>query len=196
MPRRASLRDRDNAAIATNRNLPAPAPEGIDTHTDPAPTRRKTQPQTTPKQDAGPSTVSTGGGGARISLYLHPDTYRDTRAAYVVDFEQPNPASSYAEWIAAAVHAHADLQSEERAQLAGTLADIDRAGVGIHRTVKVSEQIQTVMDDARRQDRLAGRVIGRSGFAYEAVLAAIDAARARVGGVLPEPPARLPKNLA
>lgn len=196
MPRRASLRDRDNAAIETSRNLPAPAIEDIDEHTDPAPTPPRTQPQTTPKQDAGPSTASTGGGGARISLYLHPDTYRDARAAYVVDFEQPNPASSYAEWVAAAVHAHADLQSEERARLADTLPDVDRAGVGIHRTVKVSADIQTFMDDARRHDRLAGRVIGRSGFAYEAVLAAIDAARARVGSVLPEPPARLPKNLA
>lgn len=196
MPRRASLRDRDNAAIATSRNLPAPATEDVDARTDPAPTSRSTQPQTTPKQDVGPATTGTSGGGARISLYLHPDTYRDARAAYVVDFEQPNPASSYAEWIAAAVRTHADLHSEERGQLAATLPDIDRAGVGIHRTVKVSADIQTVMDAARREDRLAGRVIGRSGFAYEAVLAAIEAARARVGGILPEPPGRLPKNLA
>lgn len=194
MPRRASLRDRDNAAIETSRNLPAPV--GVDTHNASVPTSRKTPPHTTLAHDVGPATTGTGGGGARISLYLHPDTYRDARAAYVVDFEQPNPASSYAEWVAAAVHTHADLPSAERAQLAGTLPDIDRAGVGIHRTVKVSALIQTVMDDARRQDRLAGRVIGRSGFAYEAVLAAIDAARTRVGGVLPEPPARLPKNLA
>lgn len=187
MARRASLRDRDNAAIATSPHLPAPTPQVDDTaDRAPSPTRRAA-----PKAGGG-----VAGSDVRISLYLHPDTYRDTRAAYIADFEQPDPATSYAEWIAEAVQTHAELRAEQRAQLVDTQPAIDRAGVGIHRTVKVPADVQAVMDDARRADRLTGRAIGRSGFAYEAILTAIDTARHKAGGTLPEPPARLPKNLA
>lgn len=190
MARRASLRDRDSAAIATSPHLPGP-PADVSDAADLAPAPPATAQRAAPKAGGG-----VAGSDVRISLYLHPDTYHDTRAAYVADFEQPDPASSYAEWIAEAVRTHAGLRAEQRAQLADTQPVIDRAGVGIHRTVKVPANVQAVMDDARRADRLTGRAIGRSGFAYQAILAAIDTARHRAGGTLPEPPARLPKSLA
>ncbi len=112
-----------------------------------------------------------------------------------MDFDAlPDSADSFARWISATLAAHAALTPKRRATAADRLPEEPRTGSGFTRSFELDDSTVQAMEGAITEDRRAHRFVTRSQFGNEAVRVAIEAAKARAGGVLPPAPARLPNR--
>lgn len=185
--KRRSLRDVEHSYHDPAPETPAapePTPEPA---TRPAPRPRTAGSRRTP-------TIRTAA-TTRTGIYFRPETFDDAKSAYLVDLDaRPEAPDSIARWIAEAMELHANKTPEERKEIVNQLPEEPQGGAGFTRSFELPDHVLELRDGAITTDRRNGRVTTRSGFATEAIRHAIEQARQRAGGVLPEPPARLPNK--
>ncbi len=185
-PRR-TLREFDDTAIAATDPTPPSTPVAA-TAAKQSPPRARTLKASSPKAPAVAGSVT------RVGLYFQPATFEAAKSAYIIDLDTvPDAADSFARWIGNAIAAHTRLAPAARADLAAGHPTAEPGG-GFTRSFFLPTHTIDAMNQAIIDDRQAHRVVSRSQFSSEAVHAAIAAARARNGGVLPPPPARLPNK--
>jgi len=185
---RKSLRDLDNEALTDPTPTAAP-----DTAPPPAAEPAAAAPAARPRRAKG----KTGAPGTSvIGVYLQRPTFNAARGAYIADIiNLPDGPETFSRWIDAAVADYASLTTAERQHIAANLPPQERDGSqGINRSFTVSIETVDAAQDALRADMLTGWVRSRSELSVEAVQHAIEAAKARNGGVLPVAPARLPNK--
>ncbi len=196
--RRKSLRDLDNDALDhTPVTVAAVDPEPV-AEAAPAPTKARTpRPGRTTTATAKaaakkPSRVT----GSTVGVYMQRPTFDAARSAYMADLDTlATGPDTLARWVDAALAAYAALDASERVAIADTLPAEDRTEArGINRTFQVGADTIEKVNAALVADRQAGRWRSRSVFAVEAIQWAINAAKERAGGVLPEAPPRLPNR--
>lgn len=136
-------------------------------------------------------TVATG-------AYWAPHTWQMARAAYVYDLDtDPGCPDAFLGWLHRAIEDHVDRGPQGRAELEIPAPEGRDGGRGFNRHHPLTVETRAALEEAIVADRLAGRVLSRSGFIHEAVTAAIDASQQRAGhplqpveGKLPNRPAR------
>jgi hypothetical protein len=134
-------------------------------------------------------------GTARLGLYLRQATLEGAKSAYVADLDTlPDPPTSFARWIAAALDTHAGRTPADRAKLAAAHPDPEEGKRGVNRAFILPVDTIATMEETTGIDRRAGRMQSVSQLAAEALRIAIEEARVRNGGSLPRPPKRLPNK--
>ena len=116
-----------------------------------------------------------------------------SRSAYVADlYGDPDSPGSFEGWLNRALEQHARRSPKQRAQLADITIEPDPRRK-VSKGYRLTKDVVAVMEVAIVADgQELGRLHSRSVFVREAVLAAADDARKRLGRDLPPPPARLP----
>lgn len=130
-----------------------------------------------------------------LSMYLPPDELRAARAAYLADWIQGGRADTFGRWIGHALVAHARRTTAQRAQLERP-APQAIAKTGESRRWSVPLEAVSAMRTAIDDDNTAGRFPSKSAWFGDALAAAVDHSRRNNGGILPDPPHRLPTRLA
>ena len=204
MTRRASLRDRNRAAIALDADTPpAPTEPAAPTATEPTdvgerPTRAAPPPPpaATPERPAPrrPAAAATAGDTARLGIYLTPSEFDQAKAGYLADWTNGGTCDTFARWIAAAIDAHAARTPRQRAAKALPRGRAEER-TGSTRSFSIPVDTMTRMRAAITADQHAGRWPSDSAWCGEAISLAVSAARDRSGGALPTPPPRLPNRL-
>jgi len=129
-----------------------------------------------------------------VGIYWKPAVWDLARSAYVADLDtDPDSPDAFLGWLDRALERHARRTPAERAaiaeaplpQSAGTRKSFNKAHPLRESTIGALEE--AIVADRRE----LGRVVPRSGFAQEAVIAAAEEARGRFGRALPPPPAKL-----
>ena len=130
-----------------------------------------------------------------VGIYWERAVWDRARSAYVADLDSdPDSPGSFIGWLNRALEQHAGGTPQQRAELAELT--IERAaGRSFNKGHPLKQDVADAMEDAIVTDRQElGRVVARSGFVKEAVLAAAQNAHRRLGRELPPPPARLPNR--
>lgn len=129
-----------------------------------------------------------------VGTYWDPLVWDQARGAYISDLDtDPECPDAFIEWLHHNLLAHARRGGAARAELDIQVPARRRDSQGISRTYPLRTDVLGAMDQAIIEDRVTfGRVLGRSGFIHEAMVAAIAQARRRRGTPLPTPPSRLP----
>lgn len=201
---RRSLRDFDDEAIAAPDPIATPTP-AAPAATSPSVATTATKPQQrpgvgsakarAPKARKTRTAAVQGATTTRTGVYLHPETFDAAKSAYLVDFDALSEApDSFARWIAAAIDEHAQGTTQTRTAAAEALPEETRTGSGVTRSFELPDTTIAAMNEAIVTDRDHGRYVSRSEFVGHAIRHAVEQARARAGGVLPAPPARLPNK--
>lgn len=200
---RLNLTDSLNSAVAKAMpKNPDPAPEANPAVEavleEPTPARR-TSPPAPRKRAKAVKPPAAGSSGqtetARLGVYLTTQEFDDARAAYMADWNHGGTADTFAYWLAGAVDEHARLSVKQRNAHAQPRARADERS-GITRSFNVPVTSVARMRAAITADREdAGQFPSDSAWCREAIRSAVDKARARNGGSLPTPPARLPNRL-
>jgi signal transduction histidine kinase len=131
-----------------------------------------------------------------VGIYWKPGVWDLARSAYIADLDtDPESPGAFVGWLAHALELHARRSPQRRAELAAA-AESHRAQVSTRKSFNKKHDLprSTIekVEDALVADRLElGRVIARSAFAQEAVIAAAEDARRRLGRELPPPPQKL-----
>lgn len=115
------------------------------------------------------------------------------RSAYFADlYGEPDSPGSFEGWLNRALEQHAGRTPQQRAELAELAVDPDPRRK-ISRGYRVDPETFADLEKAIVADgQELGRVVSRSGFVHEAVLAAAEDSRRRLGRALPPAPERLP----
>lgn len=127
----------------------------------------------------------------QLGVYWSRSNWDLARSAYVADLDtDPDSPAVFAGWLARAIEEHVARTPAARAKIADEIpkAGEGRGSSGGHR---VGRAVIDALEGAIVQDRLDGRTVSRSAFVIEAVHAAGEAARLRLGRPLPPPPAKL-----
>lgn len=119
------------------------------------------------------------------------------RSAYVVDLDtDPDSPGSFVGWLARVLLLHASRSPQQRVEFAvagdahPALVSLTRRSFNKKHDLPVS--VIDAVENALVADRQAlGRMLARSGFVQEAVLAAGEASRRQLGRDLPPPPHKL-----
>lgn len=129
----------------------------------------------------------------RTGVYWKPSLWALARSAYVADLDRdPGCPDSFVAWLGRALEQHAARTPAQRVAIAEDPQLQDVAGTGVNRSHPLRVRTIELVEDAVIIDRRElGRVVSRSAFAAEAVVAAARAARERLGRPLPPPPVRL-----
>lgn len=130
----------------------------------------------------------------RSGIYWKPSLWALARSAYVADLDtDPECPDAFVAWLGRALEWHAARTPTQRAAIADDPQLGAATGNGANRSHPLRVSTIEAVEDALILDRRElGRVVSRSAFAHEAVVAAAAAARERLGGrPLPPPPARL-----
>lgn len=129
-----------------------------------------------------------------VGTYWDPLVWDQARGAYISDLDtDPECPDAFIGWLHHNLLAHANRGGAARAELDIPAPPRRRDDRGISRTYPMRRDVLEAVDQAIIEDRVSfGRVLGRSGFIHEAMVAAIDQARRRRGSSLPTPPSRLP----
>jgi hypothetical protein len=131
-----------------------------------------------------------------VGIYWKPGIWDLARSAYVADLDtDPESPGAFVGWLAQALELHARRSPEQRAELVAA-AEQHPAQVSTRKSFNKKHDLPTstieAVEDAIVTDRQElGRVVPRSAFAQEAVIAAADEARRRLGRDLPPPPQKL-----
>lgn len=130
----------------------------------------------------------------KISIHIPKDVWEDSRRAYCADLldERPGRPTSHSEWVEDAVMTHADRDPAERKTLEGALPEPQLSGTP--RPVYLADDAIDAITDELARDRKAGLWRARSAFIVQAIHVAVEIARDRRGGELPEAPKRLPRQ--
>ena len=128
-----------------------------------------------------------------VGVYWERGVLDRSRSAYVADlYGDPDSPGSFEGWLNHAVERHARRTPEHRAELAGITIEPDPRRK-VSKGYRVAQDVVAAMEEAIVADgQELGRLQSRSGFVHEAVLAAAEDARRRLGRDLPPAPARLP----
>lgn len=129
---------------------------------------------------------------ARPGIYFHEADFMAAKSAFLADWRAGGTADKFPTWIAAALDAHASRTPHERAQL---VRSATHAGRGFTRSFDIPGEVEDRMNDAIKQDNDADRWPTLSAWAGDAIAAAVERAKTRVGGSLPPAPPRLPNRL-
>lgn len=127
----------------------------------------------------------------QLGVYWSRSNWDLARSAYVADLDtDPTSPAVFAGWLARVIEQHVARTPAARAKIADQVPE--SGGVrGSSRGHRVGRAVIDALEDAIVQDRLDGRTVSRSAFVIEAVHAAGEAARTRLGRPLPPPPAKL-----
>lgn len=141
---------------------------------------------------SGMSSPETSGAKAtQLGVYWQRSSWDLARSAYVADLDtDPDSPAVFAGWLARVIEQHADRTPAARAKIADQIPQTDESD-GSSRGHRVGRAAIDVLEDAIIKDRQHGRVVSRTAFVIEAVHAAGEAARTRLGRPLPPPPAKL-----
>lgn len=141
---------------------------------------------------------SPAAGLVRKSAYIPEGEWQDARAAYLADWQAGGEANSIAKWIEQAALAFAHLPQEQRATYIPQVTTRAADGIvtGKPRSYTVSEATAATMKAILEDDQAAGQWHSESAWLRGAMANAVDTARRREGGSLPEAPARLPARLS
>lgn len=173
---------------------PEPAPEPT-----PSPAQESPEPKTEPTKAPAPEKAKSKPSAApadtyRLSMYITPQEHDNAKSGYLADWQAGGQADTLSRWISEAIEAHAARSVDERARLA---QDQQRAETrtGASRSFHIHTDVIERMREAITADQSAGRWTSDSAWCTDAIAAAVEVARKRVGGNLPTPPARLPNRL-
>ena len=196
MSTRPSIKKRRQAAMAADaaESTPSSAQTRDDADaTAPSPALTAREESTKRATKEAPRTSSTSD-TTRVGVYIAASGYDDAKAAYLSDWQHGGQSDTFGKWISAALEAHAARGADERARLArhGGRAE---TRTGSSRSFTVPVDTVERMRAAIIEDQDAGRWPSDSAWCADAIAAAVDLARERGGGVLPQPPARLPNRL-
>lgn len=204
--KRQSLRDRNTEAITTE----AMPPEQVETATptaeaapvstvetkDPAkndvPVKAPAKATPTAKKTAPP--VSAASEVTRLGIYLTAEQFTGAKAAYLADWINGGEANTFTRWIGDVLSTHAERSPQERVQRS-KLRDRATERTGSSRSFNVPTAAVEQMRAAITADHGAGRWPSDSAWCGEAIDLATEDAKAKNGGSLPAPPARLPNRL-
>jgi signal transduction histidine kinase len=131
-----------------------------------------------------------------VGIYWKPGVWDLARSAYVADLDtDPESPGAFVGWLARALELHARRSPQQRVELAAA-AGQHPAQVSTRKSFNKKHDLPAstieAVEDAVVADRQElGRVLARSAFAQEAVIAAADEARRRLGRDLPPPPQKL-----
>jgi hypothetical protein len=131
-----------------------------------------------------------------VGIYWKPGIWDLARSAYVADLDtDPESPGAFVGWLAQALELHTGRSPQQRADLAAA-AEQNPAQVSTRKSFNKKHDLPAstieAVEDAIVTDRQElGRVVARSAFAQEAVIAAADEARRRLGRELPPPPQKL-----
>ncbi len=144
--------------------------------------------QTSPEVSA-----ETGAKTERTGIYWKPSLWALARSAYVADLDHdPGSPDAFVAWLGRALEQHAARTPAQRVAIAEDPQLQNVTGTGVNRSHPLEVRTIELVEEAVIADRgELGRVVSRSAFAAEAVVAAAHAARERLGRPLPPPPARL-----
>lgn len=137
------------------------------------------------------------GGVVNTGIWWDPSTWARARAAYVYDLDHhPRAPAGFIHWLHWVIEVHAARGPEGRTALDVPARPELAADVGLTRMHPLRSEVLESMDQAVVEDRAAGRLLSRSAWLHEAVVAAIADAEARSGGPLRPLPAgaRLPNR--
>lgn len=132
-----------------------------------------------------------------VGIYWKPGVWDLARSAYVADLDtDPESPGSFVGWLARALELHARCSPQRRAGLAAAgenhpaLVSVTRKC--FNRKHDLPASTMEAVEDALVVDRQEfGRMLARSAFAQEAVVAAAVDSRRRLGRELPPPPQKL-----
>jgi hypothetical protein len=119
------------------------------------------------------------------------------RSAYVADLDtDPESPGSFVGWLAQALELHARRSPRQRAELAAALENhpalVSATRKSFNKKHDLPASTMSTVEDALIADRQElGRMLARSAFAQEAIIAAAADARRRLGRELPPPPQKL-----
>lgn len=114
-----------------------------------------------------------------------PQTWQRARAAYVYDLDHhPDAPAGFIQWLHWVIDAHVARGAQGRAALAVPARAVIAADVGLSRNHPLREETRAAMEQAIIDDRQAGRLMSRSSWIHEAVIAAIADAETRTGEML------------
>ena len=128
----------------------------------------------------------------RVGVYWKRGVWDRARSAYVADLDgDPDSPGSFVGWLSHALEEHAARTPQQRAELAPAELSIAQAvGKSFNKGHPLKPTVVEAVEDAIVTDRQElGRIVARSGFVKEAVIAAAEDARRRLGRGLPPPPA-------
>lgn len=139
------------------------------------------------------SDVDAGAETERTGIYWKPPLWALARSAYVADLDHdPGSPDAFVSWLGRALEHHAARTPAQRVAIAADPQLQNVTGAGVNRSHPLHIRTIELVKEAMIADRgELGRVVSRSAFAAEAIVAAAHAARERIGRPLPPPPARL-----
>jgi hypothetical protein len=138
-----------------------------------------------------------GGEVVPTGIYWDRPSWEMARSAYIADLDtDPAAHDAFVGWLQQALSNYAALSPGARAELtAATMGEDMSRSRGFSKAYPLPVEIVQAMEQAIIADRRQlGRVVSRSGFARQAVAAAAERARIRLGHDLPPAPARLPNR--
>ena len=131
-----------------------------------------------------------------VGIYWKPGVWDLARSAYIADLDaDADSPGSFVGWLAQALDQHARRSPQKRAELAAAgekhpaLVSVTRKSFNKKHDLPAST-IEAVEDALVADRQELGRMLARSVFAQEAVIAAAEEARRRLGRDLPPPPRR------
>ena len=132
-----------------------------------------------------------------VGIYWKPGVWDLARSAYIADLDtDADSPGSFVGWLAQALEVHAKRSPQKRAELAAAcenhpaLVSVTRKSFNKKHDLPAST-IEAVEDALVADRQELGRMLARSAFAQEAVIAAAEEARRRLGRDLPPPPQKL-----
>ena len=130
-----------------------------------------------------------------VGVYWERAVWDRARSAYVADLDShPDGPGAFIGWLSRALEEHVARTPQQRAQIAELFIE-PAVGKSFSKGHPLKKGVVDAMEEAIVTDRQElGRMVARSGFVKEAVLAAGEDARRRLGRALPPPPARLPNR--
>ncbi|GAB3868639.1 hypothetical protein GCM10028801_44930 [Nocardioides maradonensis] len=182
-----------------------PRPTAEETGTAPAaPRRGKTIEEVAPylfdkptKKRKTTAEIAREKGKVPLGLYFPSDEALDeARRAFVTDFWEHDGVDTFSEWVSQAILTHASLGYNKRAALAQPRRE-RRAGVkGKLRKIDVRREVSDAVDKGITEDReQLRRQITISTWCNDAIVAAVNATKARTNGDLMEIDGQLPPRL-
>jgi hypothetical protein len=132
-----------------------------------------------------------------VGIYWRPGVWDLARSAYIADLDtDADSPGSFVGWLAQALELHARRSPQQRSELAAAgethlpLVLVTRKSFNKKHDLPAST-IEAVEDALVADRQEFGRMLARSAFAQEAVIAAAQEARRRLGRDLPPPPQKL-----